>query len=177
MFMMLQRVMMRHTVLFYNPATSKGKQRLPLSLLAVAAVIQDDYDLEFIDGNLIDEPADTIIERAQATNSKLLAVTCMPGPQLRQAVPVCQKVKAALPNLTILWGGYFPTQHSQVNLKAISWITRSWGRRSPSASSSIYCTTAAMYDDPCWATKERRNRINERAPYVPMDNLSRSHEN
>src|SRR4030095_16591306 len=106
---------MRNTVLFYNPiSTSKGKQRLPLSLLAVAAVIQDDYDLEFIDGNLIDEPPDYIIERAQATKAKLLAVTCMPGPQLRQAVPVCQKVKAALSDLTILWGGYFPTPHSPV---------------------------------------------------------------
>ena len=61
-------VIMRHTVLFYNPiSTSKGKQRLPLSLMAVAAVIQDDYDLEFIDGNLIDEPADYIIERPKAT--------------------------------------------------------------------------------------------------------------
>ena len=110
---------MRPTVLFYNPvSTSKNKQRLPLSLLAVAAVIQDDYDVEFIDGNLIDDPAAYIIERAQATQAKLLAVTCMPGPQLRQAVPVCQKVKAALPDLTIFWGGYFPTQHSEVILKS-----------------------------------------------------------
>ena len=28
----------------------------------------------------------------------LLAVTVMPGPQLRQAVPVCKQVKAALPD-------------------------------------------------------------------------------
>src|SRR5690606_10805429 len=112
-------VNMRHTVLFYNPiSTSRGKQRLPLSLLSVAAVIADDYDIEFIDGNLIDDPAQAIIDRAKATGAKLLACTVMPGPQLRQAVPVCKRVKAALPDLTILWGGYFPTQHGEVILRS-----------------------------------------------------------
>src|SRR5215475_14232111 len=110
---------MRSTVLFYNPiSTSPGKQRLPLSLLAVSAVVVDDYNVEFIDGNLIDDPAEAIIERAKATKAKLLAVTVMPGPQLRQAVPVCQQVKAALPDLKIVWGGYFPTQHYTTVLKS-----------------------------------------------------------
>lgn len=85
---------MRHTVLFYNPiSTSPGKQRLPMSLLAVGAVIAEDYDIEIIDGNIITDPATHIIERIQATKSKLLAVTVMPGPQLRQAVPVCRRIK------------------------------------------------------------------------------------
>ena len=54
---------MRHTVLFYNPlSTSPGKQRLPLSLLAVSAVIAEDYNVEFIDGNLVADPAARIIE-------------------------------------------------------------------------------------------------------------------
>ncbi|MCS7071099.1 MAG: cobalamin B12-binding domain-containing protein, partial [Anaerolinea sp.] len=109
----------RPTILFYNPiSTSPGKQRLPMSLLAVAAVIADDYEFEIIDGNLIADPAARIIERARATGAKLLAVTVMPGPQLRQAVPVCRAVKAALPGLTILWGGYFPTQHGEVVLRS-----------------------------------------------------------
>ncbi len=109
---------MRHTVLFFNPiSTSRGKQRLPLSIMAVAAVIGKDYDVEFIDGNLVPDPAQAIIERAKATGAKLLAVTVMPGPQLRQAVPVCKQVKSALPDITILWGGYFPTQHAEVILQ------------------------------------------------------------
>jgi radical SAM superfamily enzyme YgiQ (UPF0313 family) len=103
----------------YNPvSTSPGKQRLPLSLLAIAAVIEADYDSEIIDGNLVPDPAAHIIERAQRTGAKLLAVTVMPGPQMRQAVPVCQQVKAALPALTIVWGGYFPTQHAEVCLRS-----------------------------------------------------------
>jgi radical SAM superfamily enzyme YgiQ (UPF0313 family) len=107
------------TVLLYNPkSTSAGKQRLPLSLLAVAAVIERDYDVEFIDGNLIADPATYLIDRAQATGAKLLAVTVMPGPQLSQVIPVCKKIKAALPALRIVWGGYFPTQHADVCLRS-----------------------------------------------------------
>ena len=61
---------MRSTVLLYNPiSTSPGKQRLPLSLLSVAAVIAADYDVEFIDGNLIADPAQAIIDRARATET------------------------------------------------------------------------------------------------------------
>src|SRR5687768_16199032 len=110
---------MRSTILFYNPkSTSPGKQRLPLSLMAVAAVVEADYDIEFIDGNLIDDPASHIMERAKSTGTKLLAVTVMPGPQLTQAVAVCKQVKVALPSLLILWGGYFPTQHADVCLQS-----------------------------------------------------------
>src|SRR5690349_3871343 len=106
---------MRQTVLLYNPrSTSPGKQRLPLSLLSVAAVIEADYDTEFIDGNLISDPAAEIIERARATGAKLLAATVMPGPQLTQAIAVCKRVRAEVPGLRILWGGYFPTQHAEV---------------------------------------------------------------
>src|SRR5258708_31521041 len=107
------------TVLLFNPkSTSPGKQRLPLSLLSVAAVINRDYNVELIDGNLIADPAAYLIERATATGAKLLAVTVMPGPQLAQAVPVCKAIKAALPDLAILWGGYFPTQHADVCLRS-----------------------------------------------------------
>lgn len=110
---------MRQTVLMFNPrSTSPGKQRLPLSLLSIAAVIEADYDSEIIDGNLINDPASHLIERARATKAKLLAVTVMPGPQLQQAIPVCRQVKAAVPDLKIVWGGYFATQHAEVCLRS-----------------------------------------------------------
>ncbi len=110
---------MHQTVLFYNPvSTSPGKQRLPLSLLSIASVINTDYDCQFIDGNLVADPAAAIIERAKTSGAKLLAVTVMPGPQLRQAIAVCKQVKAARPDLLILWGGYFPTQHAEVAMRS-----------------------------------------------------------
>ncbi|GAB4550446.1 MAG: hypothetical protein OHK0023_16370 [Anaerolineae bacterium] len=104
--------MTRPKILFFNPrSTSPGKQRLPLSLMAIAAVVEADYDLHFVDGNLIADCAAELI--AQADSAMLLAVTVMPGPQLRHAVEVCKAVRAAKPNLPIVWGGYFPTHHAE----------------------------------------------------------------
>lgn len=165
---------MRHTVLFYNPvSTSPGKQRLPLSLLAVSAVIADDYDVEFIDGNLVADPAERIIERATATRAKLLAVTVMPGPQLRQAVPVCKQVKAALPDLTILWGGYFPTQHHEVILNSdfVDYVIQGQGEAPFRQFVDTLHSGGALTDIPSLAYKNGGIHVNERAPYVPMDNL------
>lgn len=166
---------MRHTVLFYNPvSTSKGKQRLPLSLMAVAAVIADDYDVEFIDGNLIDDPATHIIERAKATKAKLLAVTTMPGPQVRQAVPVCKQVKAALPDLTILWGGYFPTQHHEVILKSgyVDYVIQGQGE-APFRQFVDGLHHGGSLEDiqSVGYLKNGEVCVNQRAPNVPMDNL------
>ncbi|MFN8375210.1 MAG: cobalamin B12-binding domain-containing protein [Anaerolineae bacterium] len=177
---------MRHTVLLYNPvSTSPGKQRLPLSLLAVAAVIAEDYDVEFIDGNLIrDEHGESqpqavaarIIERARATNSKLLACSVMPGPQLRQAVPVCKAVKAALPDLTILWGGYFGTQHQEVVLKSgyIDYVIQGQGEApfrqfvdTLHRGGSLENIMSLCYLD----KKSGEVCVNQRAPNVQIDNV------
>lgn len=170
---------MRHTVLFYNPvSTSRGKQRLPLSLLSVAAVIADDYEVEFIDGNLLQssgtDPAQAIIERAQATGAKLLAVTVMPGPQLRQAVPVCKQVKAALPDLTILWGGYFPTQHADVILRSdfVDYIIQGQGEAPFRQFVDALHYGGSIHDIPSLGCRnDGEARINPRAPVVPLNNL------
>ncbi|KXK21731.1 MAG: Radical SAM domain protein [Chloroflexi bacterium OLB15] len=165
---------MRHTVLFYNPiSTSPGKQRLPLSILAVAAVISEDYDVEFIDGNLIADPAAKIIERVKATNAKLLACTVMPGPQLRQAVPVCKQVKAALPDLTILWGGYFPTQHAEVilNSDCVDYVIQGQGEAPFRQFVDTLHSGGAITEIPSLGYKNGGPHVNPRAPNVPMNNL------
>lgn len=165
---------MRHTVLFYNPiSTSPGKQRLPLSLLSVAAVIAADYDVEFIDGNLVADPAAAIIERARATRAQLLAVTVMPGPQLRQAVPVCKRVKAALPGLTILWGGYFPTQHADVilNSDCVDYIIQGQGEAPFRQFVDRLHQGGALEDIPSLGYRNGGPHVNPRAPTVPLDTL------
>ncbi|HYM25690.1 MAG TPA: radical SAM protein, partial [Vicinamibacterales bacterium] len=75
----------------------------------------------------------TIIERLSNAPSAdaLLAVTVMPGPQLTQAVAVCRRVKAELPHVPIVWGGYFPTQHTKTVLRApyVDFVVRSQGEQ------------------------------------------------
>ncbi|MEL7434327.1 MAG: radical SAM protein, partial [Chloroflexota bacterium] len=99
-------------------STSPGKQRLPMSLLSVAAMLGNDYDFILIDGNLTDNPAADIIRLVKENNVQLLGVSVMPGPQLREAVPVCEAIKTALPDITILWGGYFPSHHYELCLES-----------------------------------------------------------
>lgn len=122
-----------NTIILYNPiSTTPGKQPLPLSLMSLAAVLEGRYDWVLVDGNVTADPAARIIELAHGFPNPtkcLLAVTVMPGPQLAQAIPVCKRVRTEIPDLPILWGGYFPTQHSDVILKSdfVDYTIRSQG--------------------------------------------------
>src|SRR5712692_12116362 len=59
----------------------------------------------------------------------LLALTVMPGPQLRDAVPIALELKRRHPGVIIVWGGYFPTQHYEVCLRApyVDYVVRGHG--------------------------------------------------
>lgn len=166
---------MRSTVILYNPiSTSPGKQRLPMSLMAISAVIADDYDTVFIDGNLIDDPAAAIIDAAQRTGAKLLAVTVMPGPQIRQAVPVCKQVKATLPDLQIVWGGYFPSNHTEtvVNSDFVDYVIVGQGEAPFRKLVDTLYHGGALDDVPSLAYNDGGTlQQTLRAPYLPLDNL------
>src|SRR5258708_13902133 len=166
----------RPTVLFYNPrSTSPGKQRLPLSLMSVAAVIEADYDIEFIDGNLISDPAPVVIERAQATGAQLLAVSVMPGPQLVQAVGVCKRTKGVLPELEIRWGGYCPTQHADVCLRSgyVDYCIEGQGEAPFRKLVDSLYRGGSLADVPSLSYLDAHGSMqqNSRALPVPLDNL------
>ena len=122
-------------ILFFNPlSTTPGKQPLPLSVLSLAAVLEGRESWSLVDGNLVADPAADIIARLSAIDPRelsLLAVSVMPGPQLSQAVPVCKAVRAVRPDVPIVWGGYFPTQHSDTVLQSsfVDFVVRSQGEQ------------------------------------------------
>ena len=76
-------------IIFFNPQSSANRKPiLPMSLLAVGAVLEGQYAYEIVDGNLVDDPLAELHGRIQqAGPTPILAVTVMPGPQLQQAVP------------------------------------------------------------------------------------------
>jgi anaerobic magnesium-protoporphyrin IX monomethyl ester cyclase len=125
----------RVMIVLFNPlSTTPGKQPLPLSVLSLAAVLEGCYPWTIVDGNLVADPASAIIEvlsRRPRSELDLLAVTVMPGPQLTQAVSVCRTVRESLPHLPIVWGGYFPTQHTDTVLRSsfVDYVVRSQGER------------------------------------------------
>ncbi|HSH02215.1 MAG TPA: radical SAM protein [Anaerolineae bacterium] len=100
-----------------------------MSLLAVAAVLEPDYNYTIVDGNLEDDPLATLDQLIRQTDNPLLGLTVMPGPQLTQAVPLCRTLKERHPHLLIVWGGYFPTQHWDVALRApyVDYVVRGHG--------------------------------------------------
>ncbi|GAB4571119.1 MAG: hypothetical protein Kow0077_06990 [Anaerolineae bacterium] len=166
---------MSRSILLYNPrSTSPGKQRLPLSLLAIAAMVAEDYELHFIDGNLIADPAQAIMERVRQTGARLLAVTVMPGPQLQQAVSVCRQVKQALPDLLIVWGGYFPTQHTDVVLGSgyVDFVIAGQGEVAFQKLVEAVYRSGSLSDVPSLSYVESGQVVtNARAPLIPLDDL------
>jgi len=120
-------------VIFFNPlSTTPGKQPLPLSVMSLAAVLEGHEAWSLVDGNVHRDPAAEIVaqlSRAPSTDLALLAVTVMPGPQLTQAVAVCRAVRRMLPHVPIVWGGYFPTQHTDTVLQSsfVDFVIRSQG--------------------------------------------------
>ena len=101
-------------ILLYNPKVAKpGYHRLPHSLLQLGALLEGRYSYEIVDGNL-DQDRDLaaeIIETVKMEGVRYLGVTIMPGPQLQRAVPDIKRIKAACPGLTVVVGGYFPSNH------------------------------------------------------------------
>jgi radical SAM superfamily enzyme YgiQ (UPF0313 family) len=118
----------RPKIIFYNPKSNEGKKILPMSLLAVAATLENQYDFAFVDGNCERDPVAAIRAQAHA-GANLLATTVMPGPQLTGAVPHSRALKQEFPNLTMVWGGYFPTQHAETCLreKYVDYVVRGHG--------------------------------------------------
>jgi radical SAM superfamily enzyme YgiQ (UPF0313 family) len=106
-------------VVLYNPQNaSPPKPIMPFSLLALGAVLGDTAGWVMVDGNLERDPLAAVDRAIRETNADVLGVTVMPGPQLEQAVPHSRRLKELHPNLEIVWGGYFPTQHWDVALRS-----------------------------------------------------------
>ena len=119
-------------ILLYNPPSSANKKPvLPLSLLALGALLEGAHDYVIVDGNLERDPLQKLDALIRQERVRILAVTVMPGPQLQHAMPLCRQLKQRHPGLTVVWGGYFPTQHWEVCLRApyVDYVVRGHGER------------------------------------------------
>lgn len=105
-------------VLLFNPRSGKYKPRIPNSILSIASSIEGMYEYVIVDGNLEQDPWEKIHAYLSAGGFKYAGITSMPGPQLRQAIPVSQKIRAEFPSITIIWGGYFASNQSKVVLES-----------------------------------------------------------
>ncbi|MDP8999489.1 MAG: B12-binding domain-containing radical SAM protein [Myxococcota bacterium] len=102
--------------------------RLPLSLLHLAAVLEERHSWRILDGNLgpILDPA---LRALGESPHALVGVTVMPGPQVATAIEISAAVRAAFPSVPIAWGGYFPTLYpdAAINAPYVDYLVRGQG--------------------------------------------------
>jgi anaerobic magnesium-protoporphyrin IX monomethyl ester cyclase len=107
-------------IVLYNPRSCvEGRRRLPLPLLALGSQLPD-AAYEIVDGNVL---GDLAAGRARAllesgSGPPVLAVTAMPGNQLAHAIRDTRWVRDRVPGLRVVWGGYFPSLHTEVVLRS-----------------------------------------------------------
>jgi Fe-S oxidoreductase len=96
-------------VLLFNPRSARTKPRIPNSILAVAASIDGKYDYAIVDGNMEVDPWPKIESYLATGEFSFFGSTSMPGPQLKQSIPISKKIREQYPDINIIWGGYFPS--------------------------------------------------------------------
>jgi anaerobic magnesium-protoporphyrin IX monomethyl ester cyclase len=105
-------------VLLFNPRSARSKPRIPNSILSIAASIEGKFPYVIVDGNMEKDPAEKIMDYLSRGDVKYFGCTSMPGPQLKQSIPISKKIKELYPDTVIIWGGYFPSNQSSVVLNS-----------------------------------------------------------
>jgi radical SAM superfamily enzyme YgiQ (UPF0313 family) len=105
-------------VILFNPRSANFNPRIPNSILSAAAAIEDVFEYVIVDGNLETDPGEKIFNYLGRGGVKYFGLTCMPGPQLHQAIPISKKIRELYPQITIIWGGYFPSNQWKVVLES-----------------------------------------------------------
>ncbi len=119
-------------LLYYPQNTPPRLGRLPMSVLALGAVLEGSYDYRVIDGNVDRSALETILILLRKDPTiDVLAVSVMPGTQLMNAIRECQQIKKLFPRIIIVWGGYFPSMHTEavLNSRCVDYVIRAQGER------------------------------------------------
>ncbi len=118
-------------MLLANPRiTSARRARFPLSLLTLAGALEaGGRPASLIDGNHERDAIRATLAQLQAAPHAALGVSVMGGPQVESAIALSRAVRAAHPQLPIVWGGYFPTLFPQAALNApyVDYLVRGQG--------------------------------------------------
>ena len=109
---------MSNKVIIFNPRSANSKHRIPNSILQVGASIHGKYEYVLVDGNKEKDPWKTIEGLLQSGTFRYFGCTVMPGPQLKQAIPISKNIKALYPEVVIIWGGYFASNQYKTCLQS-----------------------------------------------------------
>ncbi len=100
----------KHPVAIINKKTTSLQVPLvnvPLSLLALARMVRDDFDARIINAAVDSDYEKLILDACE--NALCLAVSSMTCYQIRDGINVCEAVKKKYPDIPVIWGGYHPS--------------------------------------------------------------------
>ncbi|HTE12670.1 MAG TPA: cobalamin-dependent protein, partial [Chitinophagaceae bacterium] len=107
-----------HKILLFNPRSANAKYRIPNSILNIAASVEGKYPWVIVDGNREEDSLSAILDYLETGDFKYVGITVMPGPQLKEAIPVSKAIRESYPDTIIIWGGYFPSTQYKVVLNS-----------------------------------------------------------
>jgi anaerobic magnesium-protoporphyrin IX monomethyl ester cyclase len=86
-------------VLLFNPRATRYKARIPNSILQIAASIDGKHAYAIVDGNLEEDPWQALLQYLETGDYRYFALSVMPGPQLKQAIPFSKRQNNYFPAL------------------------------------------------------------------------------
>ncbi|HXU01948.1 MAG TPA: cobalamin B12-binding domain-containing protein, partial [Polyangia bacterium] len=98
---------MRGNVVLYNPRCVFWT--MPLSLVAIGSALdRARHDVAIVDGRLESDPIAALLARIDA-GTVCVGITVLTGAPIRDALEATRAVRAAHPQLPIVWGGWHPS--------------------------------------------------------------------
>lgn len=162
-------------IVLVNPvSTPSPRMPLPMSVLAVGAVLEGEFDYAIVDAHVERDAIERILAHAAHTPLTAIGITVMPGPQLIDAVRMSRVLKQRAPGVPIVWGGYFPSQHADTVLRdpAVDYCIRGQGEQSFAALVRVLTRGGSLEAIPGLSYREDGAiRHTPLAPLVALDTL------
>ena len=161
-------------IILFNPRSANHSHRFPNSILQVAASIDGKFKYTFVDGNRETDPWLKIKSLLDSGEYSYFGCTVMPGPQLKQAIPITAKIRQLYPEVINIWGGYFASNQYQcvLNSNYVNYIIDGPGDHAfPMLMDAL--EEAGQLDNIPNLIFKRGNEIvkNKKAPLFEMDTL------
>ncbi|MCL7413829.1 MAG: B12-binding domain-containing radical SAM protein [ANME-2 cluster archaeon] len=108
----------KHQVAIVNKKTTSLQVPLvnvPLSLLAIARMVRDDFDVRIINAVVDTNYEELILDACK--DALCFAVSSMTCYQIRNGMNVSAAVKERYPDMPVIWGGYHPSTQVEQTLQ------------------------------------------------------------
>src|SRR5215207_2712756 len=99
---------MKPKIILYHPKSNPGgKAILPMPLLAIGSMLENEFEYTIVDSNLLADAVPVMDRLIRDEGYNVIGTTVMPGPQLVEATNDTREINKRQPHVQMVWGGYF----------------------------------------------------------------------